>query len=50
MGFRKGQVLQGVRLMAQEEDFGLQPLPRLEAVAQQAKEQEADCNRAAIMF
>jgi hypothetical protein len=32
------------------QDFGLQPLSRLEVVAQYANEQEADCNHAAIMF
>jgi hypothetical protein len=39
-----------VELMPQYQDFGLQPLSRLEAVAQYADEQEADCNHAAIMF
>ena len=36
--------------MAQDQDFGFQPLPRLEVIAQHAKEQEANCNHAAIMF
>jgi hypothetical protein len=36
--------------MPQYQDFGLQPPSRLEAVTQYADEQEADCNRAAIMF
>ena len=39
-----------VELMSQYQDFGLQPPSRLEAVAQYADEQEADCNHAAIMF
>ena len=36
--------------MAQDQDFGFQPLLRLEAVAQHAEKQEADCNHSAIMF
>jgi hypothetical protein len=36
--------------MSQYQDFGLQPLSRLEAVAQYPDEQEADYNHAAIMF
>jgi hypothetical protein len=43
-------LLQDIELMPQHQDFGLQPLSRLEAVAQQADEQEADCNHSAIMF
>ena len=43
-------LLQDIELMPQHQDFGLQPLPRLEEVAQQADEQEADCNHSAIMF
>jgi len=39
-----------VELMSQYQDFGLQPPSRLEAVAQHADEQEADCNHTAIMF
>ena len=39
-----------VELMPQYQDFGLQPPSRLEAVAQYADEQEADCNHAGIMF
>ena len=35
---------------SQYQDFGLQPPSRLEAVAQYADEQEADCNHTAIMF
>ena len=42
--------LQDVKLMPQDQDFGLQPLLRLEAVAQHAEKQEADCNHSAIMF
>jgi hypothetical protein len=36
--------------MPQDQDFGFQPLLRLEAVAQHAQKQEADCNHLAIMF
>jgi hypothetical protein len=39
-----------VELMPQYQDFGLQPPSRLEAVAQHADKQEADCNHAPIMF
>ena len=39
-----------VELMPQYQEFRLQLLSRLEAVAQHADEQEADCNHAAIMF
>jgi len=39
-----------VELMPQHQHLGLQLLSRLEAVAQHADEQEADCNHAAIMF
>jgi hypothetical protein len=39
-----------VELMSQYQDFALQPPSRLEAVAQYADKQEADCNHAAIMF
>ena len=42
--------LQNVKLMPQDQDFGFQPLLRLEAVAQHAEKQEADCNHSAIMF
>ena len=42
--------LQDVELMPQDQDFGFQPLLRLEAVAQHAEKQEADCNHSAIMF
>jgi hypothetical protein len=41
--------LQDVELVAQDQDVGFQPLSRLEAVAQHANEQEADCNHSAIM-
>jgi hypothetical protein len=36
--------------MPQYHDLGFQLLSRLEAVAQHADEQEADCNHVAIMF
>jgi len=36
-------LLQHVELMPQYQDFGLQPRPRLEEVAQHTDEQEADC-------
>ena len=38
-----------VELMPQHQDLGLQLLSRLEAVAQHADEQEADCNHAPMM-
>jgi hypothetical protein len=44
------RTLPNVELMSQYQDFGLQPPSRLEAVAQYADEQEADCNHTAIMF
>ena len=43
-------LLQNVELMPQYQDFGFQPPSRLEAVAQQADEKEANCNHSAIMF
>jgi hypothetical protein len=43
-------LLKDVDLMSQYQDFGLQPPPRLKAVAQHADEKDADCNHAAIMF
>src|SRR5215813_696621 len=43
-------LLQDVELMPQYQDFGFQPRPRLEEVAQHADEQEADRNHSAIMF
>ena len=45
--FRKTQ---DVELMPQYQDFGFQPRPRLEEVAQHADEQEADRHHSAIMF
>jgi hypothetical protein len=39
-----------IELMPQHQDFGLQPLSRLEAVAQNADTEEDGCNHAAIMF
>jgi hypothetical protein len=43
-------LLQDVELMAQYQDFGFQPRPRLEEVAQHTDEQEADGQHSAIMF
>src|SRR6516165_4837932 len=43
-------LLQDIELMPQNQELGFQLLSRLEAVAQLADEQEADCNHAAIMF
>jgi len=43
-------LLQDIELMPQNQELGFQLLSRLEAVAQHADEQEADCNHAAIMF
>jgi hypothetical protein len=43
-------LLQNIELMPQYQDFGFQPLPRLEAVTQHADEQHTDCNHSAIMF
>ena len=43
-------LLQHVELMPQYQDFGFQSPSRLEAIAQDADEKEADCNYAAIMF
>jgi hypothetical protein len=43
-------LLQNIQLMPQYQDFGFQPPPRLEAVAQHADEKEANCNHATIMF
>jgi len=36
--------------MPQYQNFGFQAPARLEAIAEYADEQEADCNHAAIMF
>jgi hypothetical protein len=43
-------LLQDIELMPQYQDFGFQPLPRLEAVAQHAEEKEGNCNHATIML
>jgi hypothetical protein len=43
-------LLQDIELMLQYQDFGLQPAPRLEAVAQHADEKEGNCNHATIML
>jgi len=43
-------LLQDIELMPHNQELGFQLLSRLEAVAQHADEQEADCNHAAIMF
>ena len=43
-------LLQDIELIPQHQDLGFQLLSRLEAVAQHADEQEADCDHAAIMF
>ena len=42
-------LLQNIKLMPQDQDFGFQPPPRLEAVAQDANEKEGNCNHATIM-
>jgi len=36
--------------MPQDQDFGFQPLWRLETVAQHLEKQEADCDHSAILF
>ena len=43
-------LLQDIELMPQYQDFGFQPLPRLEAVAQHAEEKEGNGNYAMIML
>ena len=43
-------LLQDIELMPQSQDFGFQPPPRLEAVAQHADEKEINCNHATIML
>jgi hypothetical protein len=43
-------LLQDIELMPQYQDFGFQPPPRLEAVAQHADEKEGNCNHAMIML
>ena len=45
-----GWLLQDIELMPQHQDFGLKPLPRLEAVAQHAHEKEGNSEHPAIMF
>jgi hypothetical protein len=42
--------VQDIELMPQYQDFGFQPPPRLEAVAQRADEKEDNCNNATIML
>jgi hypothetical protein len=42
--------LQNIELMTQYDDLRLQLLSRLEAVAQHADEEKADCNHSTIMF
>ena len=44
-------LLEDIELMPQHQDFGFQPPSRLEAVAQHADEEEANCDhQSAIMF
>jgi hypothetical protein len=43
-------LLQDIDLMPQYHDLGFQLRSRLEAIAQRADEQGANCNHAAIMF
>ena len=43
-------LLQNVQLMPQDENFGFQPLWRLETIPQHAEKQEADCNHSVMMF
>jgi hypothetical protein len=43
-------LLSDIELMPQYQNFGFQASSRLEAVADYADEQEADCNHAAIML
>jgi hypothetical protein len=45
-----GAMLQDSELMPQNQDFGLQPLPRFEAVAQQADQKAGNCNHTTIML
>jgi hypothetical protein len=42
-------LLQDIELMPQDQDFGFQPPPRLEPIAQHAGEKEGNCNHATIM-
>ena len=43
-------LLQDIELMPQYQNFGFQPPPRLEAVAQHADEKEANCDHVTIML
>jgi hypothetical protein len=43
-------LLQDIELIPRYQDFGFQPPPRLEAVAQHADEKEGNCNHATIML
>jgi len=43
-------LLQNIELTLQNQDFGFQPPPRFEAVAQHADEKEGHCNHATIML
>ena len=43
-------LLQDIELMPQYQDFGFQPPPRFEGVAQHADEKEGNCNHATIML
>ena len=43
-------LMQDIELTQQDQDFGFQPTPRLEAVARHADEKEGNCNHATIMF
>ncbi|PNE10135.1 MAG: hypothetical protein CR217_15920 [Beijerinckiaceae bacterium] len=42
-------LLQNIKLMPQDQDFGFQPPPRFEAIAQHADEKNSNCNHATIM-
>jgi len=43
-------LLEDIELVPQDQDFGFQPRPRLEVIAQQAHEKEADRSHSAIML
>jgi hypothetical protein len=45
-----GAMLQDIELMPQSQDFGFQPPPRFEAVAQGADERAGNCNHTTIML
>ena len=45
-----GALLQDIELMPQSQDFGFQPLPRFEAVAQEADDKADNCNHTTIML